>query len=101
MGPLKTDSKFLDLSLVMCLALRWAGEQDALEDDHLAWLGTVVAYAKKGGIDLESAPLREAKKLIDGVDESAGEELGKAKADRWAWRKQVFHASAFILFSPY
>jgi hypothetical protein len=99
-GHLKPDSTFRDLSLVMCLALRWAGDQEALEDDHLAWLSTVVAYARKGGIDLESAPLTEAKKLIESVDESAGEELGKARADRWAWRKQVFHASVLNLSTP-
>jgi hypothetical protein len=99
-GHLKPDSQFRDLSLVMCLALKWADSRDALEDEDLVWTGTVVAYAKKGGIDLESTPLRGAKELIECVDENADEDLSNAKADRWAWRKQVFHASLLTLFRP-
>jgi hypothetical protein len=99
-GHLKPDSQFRDLSLVMCLTHKWADTQDALEDEDLAWAGTVVAYAGKSGIDLESTPLRGAKELIESVDENADEDLGKAKADRWARRKQVFHASLLTFFPP-
>jgi hypothetical protein len=99
-GHLKPDSQFRDLSPVMCLTHKWADTQDALEDEDLAWAGTVVAYAGKSGIDLESTPLRGAKELIESVDENADEDLGKAKADRWARRKQVFHASLLTFFRP-
>jgi hypothetical protein len=94
-GHLKPDSQFRDLSLVMCLAIKWGNSmQDWCmdESDHLGWRGTIVAYAKKGGIDLAAAPLSDAQELIDSVDYRAEDDLGKAKVDRWGWRKKVFHA---------
>lgn len=85
---LKPDSKFQDLGLVMCMALKWSdGEEDPHGEENVEWRNNVVAYAKKGGIDLGATPLNDAPELVDGVDDA--EALGKAKADRWDWKKRV------------
>jgi len=90
---LKPDSKFPDLSLVMAMALKWSdGQEDyGYDEEHLEWRNSVVAYAKKAGIDLAASPLHDAQELVDGVDDA--EALGKAKADLWDWKKKVCHAT--------
>jgi hypothetical protein len=86
---LKPDSKFQDLSLVMGMALKWSdGQIDyGYDEEHPEWRNSVVAYANKGGIDLAASPLHEAPELVDGVDDA--EVAGKAKVDRWDWKKRV------------
>jgi len=87
---LKPDSKFQDLSLVMAMALKWSADQEdyGYDEEHLEWRNSVVAYAKKAGIDLvATAPLHDAQELVDGVDEV--EDLGNTKADLWDWKKKV------------
>ena len=87
---LKPDSKIQDLPLVMLMTLKWSYGQEDIDEEYLAWRNTVVAYAKKGGIDLKSTPLGGAQKLLDSVDEEqANEDLGPAKADRWGWKQKV------------
>lgn len=91
-GSLKPDSKFEDLALVMCMALKMSEDEVKHDEELLKWRHTIVAYARKGGIDVEAAPLHDAHVLVDDVDERlASEDLGQAKADRWGWRKQVCH----------
>lgn len=90
-GSLKADSQFQDLGLVMCMALKWSeeGQIDCDEEDTV-WRHTIEAYARKGGIDLQSMPIHGAEELVDDVDQNiASETLGQAKADKWEWRKKV------------
>ena len=92
-GHLKPDSKFQDLALVMLMTLKWASGQEDLDEEQMAWRNTVVAYAKKGSIDLESTPLGGAEKFLNGIDEEQAEEdLGPAEADRWGWKEKVSRA---------
>lgn len=89
---LKPDSKYQDLALVMLMAIKWShGQEDyGIDEEELDWRNTIVAYAKKGGIDLKSTPLGGAEKLLESVDDKkADEDLGPAKADRWGWKAKV------------
>jgi len=94
-GHLKPDSKFQDLALVMGMALEWSDHQEdyGFDEEHLNWRNSVVAYAKKGGIDLTTIPLHNAQQLVDGVDDV--EIPGKVKADQWDWKKKVSHDLTF------
>lgn len=91
-GCLKPDSQYQDLGLVMLMAIKWSdGREDyGIDEENLEWRNTVVAYAKKGGIDLKSTPLGGAEKLLESIDDDqANEDLGPAKADRWGWKAKV------------
>lgn len=95
-GELKEESKFQDLGLVMCMALEWTDGQIDLDEDDTAWRNTVVAYAKKGNIDLQSMPIWNAQKLAEDVDDDQASDVsGQSKADRWDWRKMVGCALVF------
>lgn len=88
-GHLKPDSKFQDLALVMGLALKWSeGQEDyGCEPKDLEWRNSVVAYAKKGGINLTTIPLLGTQKLVEGVEDA--EIPAKVKADQWDFKKKV------------
>ena len=88
-GHLKPDSKFQDLALVMGLALKWSeGQEDyGYEPEDLEWRNSVVAYAKKGGIDLTTIPLLCPQKLVESVEDA--EIPAKVKADQWDFKKKV------------
>jgi len=90
-GHLKPDSKFQDLALVMGMALKWSDGQDdyGYEPEDLEWRNSVVAYAKKGGIDLTTSPIQDVQELVDGVDEA--EIPARVKADQWDFKKKVGH----------
>lgn len=90
-GHLKPDSKFLDLALVMGMALEWSdGQEDyGYEPEDLEWRSSVVAYARKGEIDLAEIPLHDVEKLIDGVEDA--EIPARVKADQWDFKKKVSH----------
>jgi hypothetical protein len=92
-GHLKPESKFQDLALVMGMALKWSdGQEDyGYEPEDLEWRNSVVAYAKKGGIDLTAIPLLDAQELVDGV-EDADEIPARVKADQWDWKKKVCYS---------
>ena len=97
-GDLKPDSKFQDLGLVMCMALEWTdGQEDyGTDEGDLNWRNTIVAYAEKGGIDLQSMPIWNAQVLVEDVDDhQANDVSGQSKADRWDWRKKVSCALLF------
>lgn len=86
-GHLKPDSKFLDLALVMVMALKWSEDQEDHEPEDFEWRNNVVAYAKKGGIDLTTVPLDNAQDLVEGVDDA--EIPARVKADQWDFKKKV------------
>jgi hypothetical protein len=97
-GHLKPDSKFQDLALVMGLALKWSeGQEDyGYDPEDLEWRNSVVAYAKKGGIDLTAIPLLDAKKLVGGVEDV--EIPAQVKADQWDWKKKVGRNLTLVLY---
>lgn len=90
-GHLKPDSKFLDLGLVMGMALKWSnGQEDyGYEPEDLEWRNSVAAYARKGGIDLTAIPLLDAQQLVDGVEDA--EIPARVKADQWDLKNKVGH----------
>jgi hypothetical protein len=96
-GHLKPDSKFQDLALVMGLALKWSeGQEDyGYDPEDLEWRNSVVAYAKKGGIDLTTIPLLCPQKLVEGVEDA--EIPAKVKADQWDFKKKVCRALTPVL----
>ena len=75
---LRSDSLLEDLGLVMCMALEWARSQAS----H------VVAYAKKGKIDLVNTPLQNASELVT-ILKANRKRVGIPRADRWGWRQKV------------
>lgn len=89
-GHLKPDSKFLDLGLVMGMALEWSQGQEDYELEDIEWCNNVVAYAKKGGIDLADIPLDDVEKLVDGIEDV--EIPARVKADQWDFKKKVGHS---------
>ena len=97
-GHLKPDSKFLDLGLVMGMALQWSEDQEdyGYDPEDLEWRNSVVAYAKKSGIELTSIPLLDAKKLVEGVKDV--EIPAQVKADQWDWKKKVGRNLTLVLY---
>ncbi|KAK6430393.1 hypothetical protein LTR95_013449 [Oleoguttula sp. CCFEE 5521] len=106
LGQLKADSEFRDLGLVMALYVLWAQREadvmSGMHDDPY-WYHKIVGYARQAAIDLTAAPFREAKTLLDDMDdevasdEDAEEERakekvppeGKAKPDRWGFKARI------------
>ena len=95
-GHLKPDSKFKDLALVMVMALKWSEDQEDYEPEDLEWRNSVVAYAKKGGIDLTATPLLDAQELVKGVEDA--EIPARVKADQWDFKKKVCHTLTLVLW---
>jgi hypothetical protein len=75
------------------MALEWSDGQDDLE-----WRNSVVAYAKKGDIDLAEIPIHDVGKLVDGVKDA--EIPARVEADQWDFKKTVGHASNIIRGFP-
>lgn len=86
-GHLKPDSKFQYLGLIMGMALKWSQDQEDYELEDIEWRNSVVAYAKKGGIDLADIPLDDVEKLMDGIEHV--EFPAHVKADQWEFKKKV------------
>jgi hypothetical protein len=84
---LKPDSKFLDLGLVMGMALKWSQDQEDYDLEDTEWRNKVVAYAKKGGINLTAIPLHDAQELVGDVEDA--EIPARVKADQWDFKKKV------------
>jgi hypothetical protein len=87
---LKPASKFPDLALVMSLYLYWAkGREDyGIDEDELEWRKNVVAYAKKGNLDLDTiscGKIKEELQRLSDVDPVKG----STNAGRWHWPKKV------------
>ncbi|KAK8083830.1 hypothetical protein PG996_002611 [Apiospora saccharicola] len=91
-GELKADSRLKDLPLVMAWYLEWSKDLDGMgfDDDQLDWCPHVVAYAKKGGIDLATSGLFGAGDRVAALEQEEGGEIpaleGQTKADRWGWK---------------
>ncbi|KAM0711343.1 hypothetical protein Q7P35_002083 [Cladosporium inversicolor] len=85
-GHLKPDSKFQYLGLIMGMALKWSQDQEDYELEDIEWRNSVVAYAKKGGIDLADIPLDDVEKLMDGIEHV--EIPAHVKADQWEFKKK-------------
>ena len=88
-GELKKDSTLLDLSLVMSIYLEFArGLEDyGIDDEKLQWRPHVVAYAKKGGLDLKARGCFAVSKSLQKYGQT---KLGGAKkTDKWDWSKNV------------
>ncbi|RYP21690.1 hypothetical protein DL767_009206 [Monosporascus sp. MG133] len=90
---LKADSRIKDLGLVMACYLEWSQVSNEYADDEsdVDLPETVVAYAKKAGIELENAGVYGLKEKLSSIEEEKGEIetlSGNAKADRWAWKKK-------------
>ncbi|KAK7968947.1 hypothetical protein PG988_008020 [Apiospora saccharicola] len=81
-----------DLPLVMAWYLEWSKDLDGMgfDDDQLDWCPHVVAYAKKGGIDLATSGLFGAGDRVAALEQEEGGEIpaleGQTKADRWGWK---------------
>lgn len=95
-GLLKPDSRLKDLPLVMAWYLEWSKDLDGMGFDNgeLDWRAQVVAYAKKGQIDLATSGLFGAAERVAALEEEEGEGdegipplEGQAKSDRWGWKK--------------
>lgn len=90
------ESEILDLGLVMSIWLDWSrglGDYGVEETD---WRKDVVAYAKKGGIDLTQTGCSAAGQAMRGLERTAPLE-GQAKAGRWKWPSSVSAVmSAFV-----
>ena len=89
-GLLKPDTEIHDLGLVMCMALEWTDRREEHEIDRsdLEWRNTVVAYAAKAKIDLNDAPLRNARTLVAGIGKVTAL-VGNARSGRWKWVRKV------------
>lgn len=87
-GQLKPDSEIRDLALVMIMYLEWADDKPDYGLEDVKWMKDVVAYAKKGNIDLKATPLYTAKDLVKKHARVAALK-GDAKPDRWNWAKKV------------
>ncbi|RYP93357.1 hypothetical protein DL770_000546 [Monosporascus sp. CRB-9-2] len=90
---LKADSRIKDLGLVMACYLEWSQVSNEYADDEsdVDLPETIVAYAKKAGIELENAGVYGLKEKLSSIEEEKGEIealSGNAKADRWAWKKR-------------
>lgn len=87
-GQLKAQSRFKDLALVMSLWLKWSwGLQDhgVGDDGEVDWQKDIVAYAKKGGIDLAQAGAGH--ETARALDEHNGVKAmrGTKKVGKWKW----------------
>ena len=89
-GLLKPDTEIRDLGLVMCMALEWTNRREEHEIDRsdLEWRNTVVAYAAKAKIDLNEAPICNARSLVAGTA-NVKALPGRAKSGRWKWVRKV------------
>ncbi|RYP65574.1 hypothetical protein DL769_006277 [Monosporascus sp. CRB-8-3] len=90
---LVADSRIKDLGLVMACYLEWSQDSNEYADDEsdVDLPETIVAYAKKAGIELENAGVYGLKEKLASIEGGSGgiEPLsGNAKADRWAWKKK-------------
>jgi hypothetical protein len=74
----------------MCMTLEWTRGQatHGIRDRDLVWREYVVAYAKKGKIDLNASPLHNTSDLLRSLKHSR-KRVGHARTDRWGWRRKV------------
>ncbi|KAF2190753.1 hypothetical protein K469DRAFT_697983 [Zopfia rhizophila CBS 207.26] len=83
-GELKSDSKFLDLGLVMSEFLNWADglEGIGIEDEDLKWRRHVVAYFRKAGIHPSNGVCGTSELL---KRYNSRKDTKEAKNNRWDW----------------
>jgi len=86
---LKPASEFPDLALVMSLYLYWAkGQEDCgIDGDELDWRENVVAYAKKGNLDLDTVSCGKLKEELEELSD-IDPIKGSTNAGRWHWPKK-------------
>jgi len=98
-GQLKPASEFPDLALVMSLYLYWALDLEdyGIDKVHLEWWRkNVVAYAKKGGLDLDAngcGKIKEELQRLSGIEPLKG----IARAGQWHWPKRVSINNALFM----
>jgi hypothetical protein len=94
-GELKSDSKFLDLPLVISCFLEWAHDLEAygIDDGETDWLEHAVMYFKKARLDPNKGVARTAKRLeglTEKYDIKDDSELPTASdKDPWGWDKAL------------
>jgi hypothetical protein len=87
---LKPASEVQDLELVMALYLYWSRdlEDHGIDEEELDWREKVVAYAKKGGLDLDTISCGKLKEELESLSD-VDPVKGSTKAGRWHWPKKV------------
>ena len=90
MGALKpaSESEILDLGLVMSIWLDWSRSMPDYGIDKVGWRKEVMAYAKKGGIDLKKEGCAAIERSL-GEFENVPALKGAPKAGRWKWPSKV------------
>ncbi|KAF1968411.1 hypothetical protein BU23DRAFT_558647 [Bimuria novae-zelandiae CBS 107.79] len=88
-GELKTDSKFLDLGIVITSFLRWAEDHEdaGIEDDAVAWREHAVAYYERSGLGVEKGVSGTAELLKKFRDTSPP--APKERQDPWGWTAKL------------
>lgn len=86
---LKPDSRIKDLGIVMACYLHWGEAEETYGSEELSFPEVIIAYAKKAGIVLEHAGPYVIKEALEKYDHDVDPLPGKAKADRWSWKKKV------------
>jgi hypothetical protein len=84
----------------MCIALEWirSNASNGIRDEDLGWREYVVAYAKRGKIDLAKSPLQNTSELLAGF-KACRRRIGKPRVDRWGWRQKVSPPDGIFLSS--
>lgn len=105
-GLLKADSRIKDLGLIISLYLHWSDDHEDYgieEGEDLESRTEILAYAKKAGLDLEATGVYGIAEHVKSLEETHGEIAplaGKAKADRWGWKKAVSISSLNLPSRP-
>ena len=93
---LKPNSAYRDLGLVMSLYLKWTQDLAVDFDGDEEWREHVVAYAKKGGIDLKASGCRGIAESLEELEDV--EALQNNAVGRWKWTSKVsiLHQCGFL-----
>jgi hypothetical protein len=87
---LKPASEIHDLELVMALYLYWSKDLEAygIDEEDLDWREHVLAYAKKGSLDLDTISCGKLKEELESLSDMDPVK-GSTNAGRWHWPKKV------------
>lgn len=91
-GLLKADSEIKDIGLILSLYLAWSSDFADFGLDDFEWRKEAVAYARTAGIDLGAVGCFGVEEQVGTLEDeygAIGPLQGAAKADRWAWKKNV------------